>query len=109
MSGVGCRSIHGAVPSFDRKAFSSIRPGPWCVGNRPRSRPLGIAVQDGNYIIKTGADNDYEENKDNGKKNRKNLVPMLNAFAKDFLKVNYIFWVNQKPYFKEDVIPCLSN
>lgn len=71
--------------------------------------PLGIAIQDGNYISKTGADNDYEENKDNGKKNRKNLVPMLNAFAKDFLKVNYIFWVNQKPYFKEDVIPCFSN
>ena len=71
--------------------------------------PLGIAVQDGNYIGKTGADNDYMENKDNGKRNRTNLVPMLHAFAKDFLKVNYMFWVNQKPYFEEDVIPCFSN
>lgn len=71
--------------------------------------PLGIAVQDGNYIGKTGADSDYQENIDNGTKNRKNLVPMLNAFAKDFLKVNYMFWVNQKPYFEEDVIPCFSN
>ncbi|GAB5472691.1 MAG: hypothetical protein Mars2KO_07900 [Maribacter sp.] len=71
--------------------------------------PLGIAVQDGNYISKTGADKDYEENKDSGLKGRKNLVPMLHAFARDFLKVNYIFWVNQEPYFEEDVIPCLSN
>lgn len=71
--------------------------------------PLGVAVQDGNYIGKTGADNDYVEQKDKGKKNRDNLVPMLHAFAKDFLKVNYIFWVNQKPYFEEDVISCFSN
>lgn len=69
--------------------------------------PLGIAVQDGNYIGKTGADNDYHETKDTGKKNRKNLVPMLNAFAKEFLKVDYMFWVNQQPYFEEDVISCL--
>lgn len=68
--------------------------------------PLGIAIQDGNYIGKTGADNDYIENEDKGKKNRKNLVPMLNAFAKDFLRIDYIFWVSQEPYFEEDVIPC---
>jgi hypothetical protein len=71
--------------------------------------PLGIAIQDGNYISKTGADKDYEENRDKGKKDRENLVPMLNAFARDFLKVSYMFWVNQKPYFEEDVIPCFSN
>ena len=70
--------------------------------------PIGIAIQDGNYISKTGADKDYEENKDNGKKDRKNLVPMLHGFAKDFLKVDYMFWANQKPYFEEDVIPCFS-
>ncbi|AXT53301.1 hypothetical protein D1818_21650 [Aquimarina sp. BL5] len=69
--------------------------------------PLGIAIQDGNYISKTGADKDYEEDKVN--KKRKNIVPMLNAFAKDFLKVSYMFWANQKPYFEEDVLPCLSN
>ena len=68
--------------------------------------PLGIAIQDGNYISKTGADKDYDENQENAQKDRKNLVPMLNAFAKDFLKVDYMFWVNQKPYFEEDVIPC---
>ena len=71
--------------------------------------PIGIAVQDGNYIGKTGADKDYKENSDKGDNKRKNIVPMLNAFAKDFLKVSYMFWVNQEPYFKEDVTPCFLN
>ena len=68
--------------------------------------PLGIAIQDGNYIGKTGADADYNEEVEKGKKYRTNIVPLLHAFAKDFLKVRYMFWVNQEPYFKEDVLPC---
>jgi len=71
--------------------------------------PLGIAIQDGNYIGKTGADQDYKEESDNGLIGRENIVPLLHAFAKDFLHVNYMFWVHQEPYFSEDVIPCLSN
>lgn len=59
--------------------------------------PLGIAVEDGNYIGETG-------NEDI--KPHDNIVPLLHAFAKDFLKVNYMFWGNQKPYFNEDVLPC---
>ena len=70
--------------------------------------PLGIAVQDGNYIAKTGADRDYNEHLDKGLNQRKNIVPILFEFAKDFLKVNYMFWVNQEPYFSEDVIPCFD-
>lgn len=70
--------------------------------------PIGIAVQDGNYIGKTGADSGYQEYDDKGNKSRKNIVPLLHAFAKDFLRVNYMFWVNQEPYFKEDVLPCFS-
>ncbi len=65
--------------------------------------PIGIAVQDGNYFGKTG-----DEKNDTEIKSRQNLVPLLHAFAKDFLKVNYMFWVNQVPYFKEDVLPCFS-
>jgi hypothetical protein len=65
--------------------------------------PLGIAVQDGNYFGKTGDEKDDAENKP-----RQNLVPLLHAFAKDFLRVSYMFWVNQEPYFKEDVLPCFS-
>ncbi len=61
--------------------------------------PLGIAVQDGNYTGQTGSGGTPGPG-------RKNLVPMLHAFARDFLKVNYIFWVNQEPYFREDVLPC---
>jgi len=63
--------------------------------------PLGIAVQDGNYIGETNSEEVVSE--------RANLVPMLHAFAEDFLKVNYMFWVNQEPYFTEDVLPCLAD
>jgi hypothetical protein len=69
--------------------------------------PIGIAIQDGNYTGKTGADLDYKEAAEKGK-SRKNIVPLLYAFAKDFLRVSYMFWVNQEPYFKEDVMPCFS-
>jgi len=71
--------------------------------------PLGIAIQDGNYIGKTGADQDYNGQSDHGNPGRENIVPLLHAFAKDFLHVSYMFWVHQEPYISEDVIPCLSN
>jgi len=51
----------------------------------------------------------YNEDSDVNNGERKNIVPMLFAFAKDFLRVNYMFWVNQKPYFEKDVISCFSN
>jgi hypothetical protein len=62
--------------------------------------PLGIAIQDGNYIGETG-NNDVVNV-------RENIVPLLHDFAKDFLKVNYMFWVCQEPYFSEDVISCFA-
>lgn len=62
--------------------------------------PLGIGIQDGNYIGKTGTLEKLKE--------RINIVPKLHAFAKDFLKVDYMFWVNQEPYFVEDVLPCFK-
>lgn len=64
--------------------------------------PLGIAIQDGNYIGNTG--NDIEESGNN----RNNIIPILHGFAKDFLRVNYMFWVNEEPYFIEYVSPCFS-
>lgn len=70
--------------------------------------PLGIAVQDGNYTSKTGADADYKEPAAIDQHTHQNIVPLLHAFAKDFLKVSFMFWVNQAPYFKQDVIPCFS-
>ncbi|MBU2509797.1 hypothetical protein KJ966_00590 [bacterium] len=65
------------------------------------SVPIGIAVQDGNYIGQT--------NSTKVTKNRENIVPLLHAFAKDFLKVTYMFWVNQEPYFQQDVLPCFTS
>jgi hypothetical protein len=70
------------------------------------SVPVGIAIQDGNYTGKTGADLDYNEEAEKGKRSRNNIVPLLHGFAKDFLRVSYMFWVDQDPYFKEDVLPC---
>ncbi|MEM7737526.1 MAG: hypothetical protein AAF267_17235 [Deinococcota bacterium] len=63
--------------------------------------PLGIAVQDGNYIGQTNTTTVVN--------NRDNLVPLLHAFAENFLDVDYMFWVNQAPYFSQDVLPCFSD
>ena len=63
--------------------------------------PLGIAVQDGNYIGETG-----EAGNETIDGSTENIVPLLHGFAKDFLRVNYMFWVNQEPYFTEHVIRC---
>jgi hypothetical protein len=60
--------------------------------------PLGIAIQDGNYTGATGINTTVRE--------RENLVPLLHAFAKDFLKVSYMFWSYEEPYFSEDLVPC---
>ena len=62
--------------------------------------PLGIAIQDGNYIGQTASDEVVRD--------RANIVPVLHAFAKDFMNVDYMFWVDQEPYFTEDVLPCFS-
>ena len=62
------------------------------------SVPIGIAVQDGNYIGETGTTEIVNQ--------RENIVPLLHAFARKFLHVSYMFWVNQEPYFEQDVLPC---
>ena len=63
--------------------------------------PLGIAVQDGNYIGETANEDVVSK--------RENIVPLLHAFAEDFLKLKYMFWVNQEPYFEEDVLSCFQD
>ena len=62
--------------------------------------PLAIAVQDGNYIGETGNTRVVNQ--------RKNIVPMLHAFAADFLGVSLMFWSYQEPYFSEDVLSCMQ-
>ena len=69
--------------------------------------PIGIAVQDGNYVGSTGADEHLKNRKD-GAPETSSMVPLLHAFAEDFLKVDYMFWVDQQPYFTEQVMPCFA-
>ena len=58
--------------------------------------PIGIAVQDGNL---------EEINPATGKRVE---IPDLIKFATDYLKVDYVFWGTQEPYYSRDVIPFLS-
>ena len=62
---------------------------------------VAIAVQDGNYIGQTNSEKIVAE--------RENIVPLLHAFAQDFLKVQYMFWVDQAPYFEQDVLTCFES
>ncbi|MEM0964918.1 MAG: hypothetical protein AAGJ81_02040 [Verrucomicrobiota bacterium] len=71
------------------------------------SVPLGIAVQRGNYIGMTGADVAPGEEIPIGEATESTGVPMLHAFAKEFLGVQYIFWQNEEPYFSRDVLTHL--
>ena len=69
--------------------------------------PLGIAVQDGNYAEATW-EADLQSPNGSGEGPRRSIVPLLHAFAADFLRVDYMFWVNQAPYFEEEVFPCFT-
>lgn len=71
------------------------------------SAPLGIAIQDGNYVGGTGADAHFQDRHDGGLESQ-SQVPMLHAFAQDFLRVDYMFWVDQAPYFENQVLPCFA-
>lgn len=58
--------------------------------------PVGIAVQDGNY-------EDI-----NPKTGKRVTITELLEFATEYLKVDYIFWRPQEPYYSEEVIPFLK-
>ena len=58
--------------------------------------PTGIAVQDGNYSNK------------NLKTGKQVTVPELVAFGTEYLKVNYIFWCTEEPFYSRDVIRFLQ-
>jgi len=57
--------------------------------------PIGIAVQDGNYS---------DVNKETGK--RADISELL-KFATDYLKVDYIFWCTEEPYYSNELIPFM--
>lgn len=58
--------------------------------------PTGIAVQEGNYQHK------------NPKTGRPITIPELAGFATDQLKVDYIFWCAQEPFYSEKLAPFLQ-
>ena len=55
--------------------------------------PTGIAVQDGNYA------------EPNPKTGKPLTIPELLKFATEFLKVDYVFWCTEEPYYSGQVIP----
>ena len=57
--------------------------------------PSGIAVQDGNY-----ADVDRETGK------RASIAEMI-KFATEYLKVDYIFWCTEEPYYTSELVPFM--
>ena len=58
--------------------------------------PTGVAVQWGNYDLI------------NPKTNEQVTVPEIYKFGKDYLKLDYIFWSTQEPYYSESLLPFLS-
>jgi hypothetical protein len=61
------------------------------------SVPTGIAVQDGNYQHV------------NPKTAKQVTIPELIEFATDYLKVDYIFWCTQEPFYSKKLIPFLHS
>jgi hypothetical protein len=58
--------------------------------------PIGMAVQDGNF---------EDVNPSTGK--RTDILDLI-GFASDYLKVDYIFWGTEEPYYSREVIPFLK-
>ena len=55
--------------------------------------PLGVAVQDGDY------------QHINPKTGQRVTIAETIEFAKDYLKLDYIFWCTEEPYYSQELIP----
>ena len=64
-----------------------------CAGNVP----TGIAVQEGNY------------GHQNPKTGREVAISELVGFAREQLKVDYIFWCTEEPFYSRKLIPFLRD
>ena len=58
--------------------------------------PTGIAVQEGNY------------GNTNAKTGKRATIPELIKFATDYLKVDYIFWCTEEPFYSKELVPLLK-
>jgi hypothetical protein len=59
--------------------------------------PTGIAVQEGDY-----ADKDR-------KTGRRMTIPELVKFATEYLKIDYVFWCEEEPYYSQELLPLLKS
>ena len=59
--------------------------------------PTGVAVQYGNYSL------------NNPKTGKQVTVPEILDFAQNYLKLDYIFWCNEEPYYSEQVLPLFDS
>jgi hypothetical protein len=57
--------------------------------------PTGIAVQDGNYASQ------------NPRTAKPVTLAELKEFGTDYLRVKYIFWCTEEPYYSRDLVPSL--
>jgi hypothetical protein len=57
--------------------------------------PTGLAVQDGNYS---------DVNRETGKRT---TIAELLKFGSEELRLDYIFWVTQEPYYSQELIPFM--
>jgi hypothetical protein len=57
--------------------------------------PTGVAVQHGNYEVI------------NPKTGKQVTVPEILDFGKNYLRLNYIFWCTEEPYYSKQVLPLL--
>src|SRR5439155_11893836 len=60
------------------------------------SVPTGVAVQEGNYRYR------------NPKTSQPVTISELIGFATEYLKVNYIFWCTEEPFYSERLMPFLQ-
>ena len=59
--------------------------------------PTGVAVQEGNYEVI------------NPKTGKQVTVLEILDFANNYLKLDYIFWFNEEPYYSKQVLPLLQS
>lgn len=86
--GVGGPDLLSGKPGQMKHSYPLIRAASGVV-------PTGIAVQWGNYEHR------------NPMTGEQVTIPELIAFATDELRVTYIFWSTQEPYYSEKLIPLL--
>ena len=87
--GVGGPDILVNKPGQMRNSYGLVREASSIV-------PTGVAVQDGNY--------DHV----NPKTGKQVSIQEIYEFAKDYLKLKYVFWCIEEPYYSRDVIPFLQ-